>query len=992
MTTEEKSKVSSEPIPIPVTARTSEVFRFNAKWVAYLHATSAYAAFLVALIVGSTLHYHKIVQNSSYGYPDEWFPSVSATIGDRYPERSIFQILIAVTAGPRFLLLIFNFIRLYKPNTFLPYIAIISGILRTFTCGGFVYITSTDDHDWHDIFMISYIILTIPWNVAITLLSDKKSIQRSGRFYTSISFFGTLIPLIYWFIQHKVHVRAGAYSIYAYFEWALIILDVAFDTWSIVDFKDIDIVFEGNGISLNSTVPTPKVSEKQTPLTANDEFTTFEFIINSINSFIFWSVITSLILCVWYFPLWHMGISGYEAAVFALFIPIIILIIPFLRNLLAKIPFVTRTLTVLFGIGAYKIEDPEQKLLAITAGTSFGVISLVVELGALSTQPKKFLSFITTFIIGLTATSTAKYLNYSNNPIWAIMHQENGGFNEVGIVIGLLGSLLTPRLNANTFAKLPIQGGSFLLAAIGVGGYMFTIHSYLSDTSTLALWTWEGFPIIGPTPITAGLINIGSIIIGILLSLSGSPIIESSLYNIFLGGGSATILYFFKGWLGYLGASVYTIYIASISPLIWKSTIGYNSGLLFFIGFFYYVVLALASVWIVAYAFVPGGFLLRERTDIILASSFISILVGVFNYNVRFNSKGRNTSPLNFKSCTLVKQSLVVLSILLAITGYGFNVRYNNPYQKPYNEASKSFTAGIWCVHFGLDNDMWSSEIRMRNLIKEAQVDIIGLLETDTQRLIGGNRDFTQTIAEDLGMYVDYGPGPNKHTWGAALLSKFPIINSTHHLLPSPVGELAPAIHATLDIYGELIDVVVFHSGQEEDVEDRRLQSLGVQEIMANSTRPLVLLSYLVTEPLQGNYNTYVSEKSRMYDIDNTDWDRWCEYILFRQLKKVAYARISRSTITDTELQIAKFKLLTDQEKLEDDQPFLYGNNYIDENTIDENLRMPQLFRGDGVRGHRYHVFDEPRYFAQDKSQVHSEGEQEEQEVEEGQVEEDYEQ
>lgn len=71
----------------------------------------------------------------------------------------------------------------------------------------------------------------------------------------------------------------------------------------------------------------------------------------------------------------------------------------------------------------------------------------------------------------------------------------------------------------------------------------------------------------------------------------------------------------------------------------------------------------------------------------------------------------------------------------------------------------------------------------------------------------------TQYLAEDLGMYVDYGPGPNKHTWGAAMLSKFPIINSTHHLLPSPRGELAPAIHATLDVYGQMIDVIVSHNG-----------------------------------------------------------------------------------------------------------------------------------------------------------------------------------
>ena len=45
-------------------------------------------------------------------------------------------------------------------------------------------------------------------------------------------------------------------------------------------------------------------------------------------------------------------------------------------------------------------------------------------------------------------------------------------------------------------------------------------------------------------------------------------------------------------------------------------------------------------------------------------------------------------------------------------------------------------------------------------------------------------------------------------------MTQFPIINSTHHLLPSPDGELAPAIEAYLDMFGTPVKVIVAHNGQ----------------------------------------------------------------------------------------------------------------------------------------------------------------------------------
>lgn len=179
------------------------------QWISHAHTAAAYAAFFGAFIVGVALHYEKIVQNEHFGYPIEWFPSVSATIGDRYPERAVFQVFIAICSGPRFLL-VFLFYCLVnrKGESGAKWVAGV-GVFRTLTCGGWTYVTSTDDHDWHDIFMISYLVATLPWTIGCLMMSppNPKTIQL--RKYLASAFFGTIVPLVYFFIQHKVHRVPG---------------------------------------------------------------------------------------------------------------------------------------------------------------------------------------------------------------------------------------------------------------------------------------------------------------------------------------------------------------------------------------------------------------------------------------------------------------------------------------------------------------------------------------------------------------------------------------------------------------------------------------------------------------------------------------------------------------------------------------------------------------------------------------------------------------
>ncbi|KAJ2451193.1 Protein cwh43 [Coemansia sp. RSA 2336] len=219
-------------------------------WIPFLHTVFASAAFLGALVIGWKLHYYKIVKNEHYGYPDEWFPSVSATIGDRYPGRNVFQILIALTCPPRLLLHAFWYVLTVRGAPKRAKALFWIGFLRTWTCGGWVYVTSGDDHDVHDVMMIAYMLLTLPYMLLLMQISDKSlfahsarklALNRQRRKWVCMLFFGSIPPMIYFFINHKVHKIAGAYTTYAFFEWALIVFDVMFDSLAMVEFKALDL-------------------------------------------------------------------------------------------------------------------------------------------------------------------------------------------------------------------------------------------------------------------------------------------------------------------------------------------------------------------------------------------------------------------------------------------------------------------------------------------------------------------------------------------------------------------------------------------------------------------------------------------------------------------------------------------------------------------------------------------------------------------------------
>ena len=120
-----------------------------------------------------------------------------------------------------------------------------------------MFITSSDDHDVHDVLMITYIVLNIPWMfgslsctpTSHTAARRRRSVHGSdvkillsfesmanvftgdglplrafqnyfGDFRKSLNlilrFFASIAPMVYYFIQHKVHRIPGGEYIFIY--------------------------------------------------------------------------------------------------------------------------------------------------------------------------------------------------------------------------------------------------------------------------------------------------------------------------------------------------------------------------------------------------------------------------------------------------------------------------------------------------------------------------------------------------------------------------------------------------------------------------------------------------------------------------------------------------------------------------------------------------------------------------------------------------------
>ncbi|GJJ08552.1 hypothetical protein Clacol_002770 [Clathrus columnatus] len=457
----------------------------SASYISKAHTICASSAFLIALLIGSKLHYRKIVKNDVAGYPDEWWPSVSAT--------------------------------------------------------------SSDDHETHDILMISYIVLNLPWMVGSIIYTPKPNTTA---------------------FRKRILAASTPSSPY---------LD------STVEQK-------------NSA--SPKITA---------ETTQKDNIYLNIN-------------------IWELSFSGQEMSLASVLFPFS------LRFYTVSSYFDNhRGQTILqfvsvMGLIAYAHPNPLIRLFIVSLANMAGSLLKTLEWRNPASSNRQGIMLI----LGLALSSLSKLVNHTVNPVWSIADSSSGGWNKTGIFLGLLAAWnyatregRKNHLQNSSEKSVQTHGqrlrGSWILASVGLGGLLFSLQCFLSDADTMVVYSWTGYPVKGPVPggVHAYLTLI-AMSLGVFISLSSYESIVKNPLWIIVGPVSAFFMYRERDWKSYYGGLSMAVFLCSLSPIIIQNASIYGKSApskVYGTAWLTYCVLILANVWTVAYAFVPAGWILRERTD-----------------------------------------------------------------------------------------------------------------------------------------------------------------------------------------------------------------------------------------------------------------------------------------------------------------------------------------------------------------------------------------
>ena len=219
----------------------------------------------------------------------------------------------------------------------------------------------------------------------------------------------------------------------------------------------------------------------------------------------------------------------------------------------------------------------------------------------------------------------------------------------------------------------------------------------------------------------------------------------------------------------------------------------------------YFFLMVFAQVFTTVYDYIPvvGPFFRDKFWLVFLAAGLFLAIPVLF---LRGTLPGK-THTGKFFGSRAVPILMIGLALMIIVSAWVTAARPVRPAASP-----TSLKIITYNIQQGYDKAGMKAFAEQLDLLREVDADLIGLQESDTARIAGGNADIVKYFADNLDMYTYYGPKTVTGTFGIALLSKYPIEKPQTAFMYS-TGEQTDMIQAQIQVGEKAFSVFVTHLG-----------------------------------------------------------------------------------------------------------------------------------------------------------------------------------
>ncbi|CAH0560335.1 unnamed protein product [Brassicogethes aeneus] len=185
-------------------------------------------------------------------------PSISSAIGNFTPQKEVWQIAITMQALPRFFIAYLYFQHnshlLYSRDLWLSYINFALNVIENIALITLSYFTSSKFYAVHEKAFVCFLIGSVFYMIFTCVIQSRAKKQNRVSLKWKKRCLGTNLICIllstYMFMRHNSLCEPYIYSLFAMFEYIVVLSNMAFHITAFLDFENKDVVFYKYGLDI----------------------------------------------------------------------------------------------------------------------------------------------------------------------------------------------------------------------------------------------------------------------------------------------------------------------------------------------------------------------------------------------------------------------------------------------------------------------------------------------------------------------------------------------------------------------------------------------------------------------------------------------------------------------------------------------------------------------------------------------------------------------